>query len=75
MGLDNAKIILLAAYRGVPMPKDCDLSDLKLYNAMRLLYQQFGMLMVTQAEAMRERDQLLEAWRKEKRNEQESISV
>lgn len=66
MGMDNAKLILLAAYRGVPMPEECDLSDLKLYNAMRLLYQQFGMLMVTQEEAMRERDQLVEAWRKEK---------
>lgn len=66
MGMDNAKLILLSAYRSVPMPEECDLSDLKLYNAMRLLYQQFGMLMVTQEEAMRERDQLVEAWRKEK---------
>ena len=69
MGLNNAKLIMLAAYHGVPMPKGCDLSDLKLYQAMRLLYEQFGMLMVTQEEAMRERDQLLEAWRKEKQNE------
>lgn len=65
-GLDNAKLILMAAYKGVPMPPEADLTDLELYNAMRLLYTQFGMLMVTQEQAMQEKEQLIELWRKKK---------
>ena len=63
---NRAKLILAAAYRGSPAPEDWDLSDLKLYHAMRLLYSEYGMMLVDREQAERERDQLLAVWREEK---------
>lgn len=70
------KKICSAAYHNSPPEDGWDLSDLKLYHAMRLLYAEFGMMLVDREQAARERSQLVEAWRREKRNdEQESIPV
>ncbi len=66
MGANNAKLILAFAYRSIPAPADWDLSDLKLYHAMRLLYAEHGMMLVDRDQAAKERAQLVEAWRKEK---------
>ncbi len=66
MGLNRERLILLAAYRSIPAPADWDLSDLKLYHAMRLLYAEYGMMLVDRDQAAEERAQLVEAWRKEK---------
>lgn len=63
---DKAKQILAAAYQNIPPPEDWDLSDLKLYHAMRLLYAEYGMMIVDRDQAIRERDQLLAKWKEEK---------
>lgn len=67
MSANNAQLILTYACRNIPAPPDWDLSDLKLYHAMRLLYAEHGMLIVGEDQARREREQLCAAWRKEKR--------
>lgn len=66
MGANNARLILAYAFRNIPAPADWDLSDLKLYHAMRLLYAEYGMMLVSREQAAKEREQLVAAWRKEK---------
>lgn len=66
MGAHNARLILAYAFQNIPAPSDWDLSDLKLYHAMRLLYAEHGMLIVGEDQARQERQQLIEAWEKEK---------
>lgn len=66
MGANNARLILAYAFRNIPASDDWDLSDLKLYHAMRLLYTEHGMLIVGEDQARRERQQLINAWEKEK---------
>lgn len=66
MGVNNAGLILAYAFRNISAPDDWDLSDLKLYHAMRLLYTEHGMLIVGEEQAKQERQQLIEAWKKEK---------
>lgn len=60
------KKICSAAYRNNPPEDGWDLSDLKLYHAMRLLYAEFGMMLVDREQAAAEREQLVTAWRDEK---------
>lgn len=66
MGASNAKMILACAFRNIPAQGDWDLSDLKLYHAMRLLYAEYGMMLVDREQAAAEREQLVREWRKEK---------
>lgn len=66
MSANNAQLILVYAFRNILAPDDWDLSDLKLYHAMRLLYTEHSMLIVGEERARRERQQLIEAWEKEK---------
>lgn len=66
MSANNARLILAYAFRNIPAPAEWDLSDLKLYHAMRLLYAEHGMLIVGEDQARQERQQLIEAWEKEK---------
>ena len=61
-----AKKIFMMAYREMPPPDDWDLSDLKLYHSMRLLYAEFAMLLVDRDRAVKERAQLLAVWYREK---------
>lgn len=60
------KKICAVAYRNNPPDDNWDLSDLKLYHAMRLLYAEYRAGLVDKDQARREREQLVAAWRKEK---------
>ncbi len=60
------RMILTMAYKGIAPTKDFDLADRKLYHALRLLYAEYGMLLVDAEQAKQEKEQLIELWAKEK---------
>lgn len=59
------QIALMAAQNKTP-DAEWDLSDLKLYHALRLLYAEHRLLLVDTHQAAAEKVQLILAWRKEK---------
>lgn len=64
----RAKLICMRAYRNEPTAErdGWDLSDLKLYHAMRLIYAEYGMLILSREEALSARQEVIAAWEREK---------
>lgn len=62
----DSKEICQAAWRMTEPDDRYDLSDLKLYHAMKLLYAEFKAELCSKTEAEKYKDQLVIEWLKEK---------